>query len=114
MEGFLRPEFINRVDEIVVFNRLNKDNFKAICRIMLGDLQKVLTEKGISFSYGEELVDHLSKKGFSEKYGARNLRRLIQTEVEDKLASIIVANYQNPVTALYATAEKGEVTVKAL
>ena len=114
LEGFLRPEFINRVDEIVVFNRLNKDNFKAICRIMLGDLQKVLTEKGISFSYGEELVDHLSKKGFSEKYGARNLRRLIQTEVEDKLASIIVANYQNPVTALYATAEKGEVTVKAL
>jgi len=75
-------------------------------------LQKVLTDKGILFSYSDELVDHLAEKGYSEKYGARNLRRLIQTEVEDKLASIIVASYQDPVTALHATAENGEVVIK--
>ena len=112
LEGFLRPEFINRVDEIVVFNRLTKDNFKAICRIMLGDLQSVLAEKGMSLDYDESLVDYLSEKGFSEKYGARNLRRLIQTDVEDLLATEIVSNYRNPVSKLFVQVEKNKVVVK--
>ncbi len=113
LEGFLRPEFINRVDEIVVFNRLTPDNFKAICRIMLGDLQGVLAEKGMMFDYGEDLVDYLSEKGYSQKYGARNLRRLIQTEVEDKLANVIVASYNDPVTKLTAAVKNGEVVIKS-
>jgi len=90
LEGFLRPEFINRVDDIVVFNRLTKENFAAICRIMLGDLQSILSEKGITLTYTDTAVQYLVDKGFSEKYGARNLRRLIQTDIEDRLAAMIV------------------------
>ncbi len=112
LESFLRPEFINRVDEIVVFNRLGRDNFKAICRIMLGDLQVVLAEKGMMFDYSENLVEYLSEKGYSDKYGARNLRRLIQSEVEDKLANVIVASYQDPVEKLFADVKNGEVIIK--
>ncbi len=112
LEGFLRPEFINRVDEIIVFNRLGRDNFKAICRIMLGELQKVLLEKGIEFNYSDSLVELLSDKGYSDKYGARNLRRLIQSEVEDLLANVIVASYNNPVTKLFADVQDGKVVVE--
>ncbi len=111
LEGFLRPEFINRVDEIVVFNRLNTENFKAITKIMLGDLVTVLAEKAIAFEYGESLVDYLAEKGYSEKYGARNLRRLIQTEVEDKLAEVIVNSFRDSVSKLYADVKDGGVVV---
>ncbi len=112
LEAFLRPEFINRVDEIVVFNRLTRDNFTKICRIMLGDLQTVLAEKGMMFDYSDALADYLSEKGYSEKYGARNLRRLIQTEVEDELANEIVASYQEPVTKIFADVKDGKVIIK--
>ncbi|MBO5870107.1 MAG: ATP-dependent Clp protease ATP-binding subunit [Clostridia bacterium] len=111
LETFLRPEFINRVDEIVVFNRLTPDNFTKICRIMLGDLQSVLAEKGMMFDYSDALADYLSEKGYSEKYGARNLRRLIQTEVEDILANEIVANYSTPVSKIFADVKDGKVVV---
>ncbi|MBQ0109298.1 MAG: ATP-dependent Clp protease ATP-binding subunit, partial [Clostridiales bacterium] len=113
LEGFLRPEFINRVDEIVVFNRLGKDNFKAICKIMLGDLAGVLAEKGIGFEYTEELAELLSEKGYSDKYGARNLRRLIQTEIEDPAANEIVKSYGEPIRRIFADAKDGKTIVKA-
>ncbi len=112
LEGFLRPEFINRVDEIVVFNRLSRDNFKAICRIMLSDLQGVLAEKGMSFDYDDSLVEYLSDKGYSDKYGARNLRRLIQSEVEDLLANVIIASYNSPAEKLFACVREGKVIVE--
>ncbi len=109
LEGFLRPEFINRVDEIIVFNRLTRDNFRAICRIMLGDLAGVLAEKGITFEYGEDTVEYIAEKGFSEKYGARNLRRLIQTELEDPIASKIVASYRDGVTKVRTRVSEGNI-----
>jgi ATP-dependent Clp protease ATP-binding subunit ClpB len=112
LEEFLRPEFINRVDEIVVFNRLSRDNFKEICKIMLSDLESVLEEKGISFSFTDSLVEYLSDKGFSEKYGARNLRRIIQTDVEDLIANEIVANYKTPFKKVSVDAKDGKVVVK--
>lgn len=112
LEGFLRPEFINRVDEIIVFNRLTKDNFRAICRIMLGDLAGVLAEKGITFEYGEDTVEYITEKGFSEKYGARNLRRLIQTELEDPIASKIVASYRDGVTKVRARVSDGKEVIE--
>ena len=112
LESFLRPEFINRVDEIVVFNRLTRDNFTAICRIMLGDLQEVLAEKGMTLEYTEALVEYLADKGYSEKYGARNLRRLIQTDVEDELANEIVASYREPITRIFADAADQRVIIK--
>ncbi|MBO5914430.1 MAG: ATP-dependent Clp protease ATP-binding subunit [Clostridia bacterium] len=111
LEQFLRPEFINRVDEIVVFNRLNRENFAVICRIMLGDLIDVLAEKGIKLEYSEEVVTYLSEKGYSEKYGARNLRRLIQSDIEDELASVIVSNYRDPISHVLVGAENGRIVI---
>ena len=111
LEQFLRPEFINRVDEIVVFNRLNRENFAVICRIMLGDLIDVLAEKGIKLEYSEEVVTYLAEKGYSEKYGARNLRRLIQSDIEDELASVIVSNYRDPISHVLVGAENGRIVI---
>ena len=114
LEAFLRPEFLNRVDEIVVFNRLTREHFGAICRIMLGELADVLAEKGISFSWSDGVIDWLSDKGFSEQYGARNLRRLIQTELEDAIASELVARYRETVSAVHAEIQDGRPVLSVL
>ncbi len=114
LERFLRPEFINRVDDIVVFNRLSEDNIHTICGIMLADLRKVLADKDISFVWDDKAVAALCAKGFSDKYGARNLRRVIQTEIEDTLASIIIENYKTPITGASVTAENGELKIDCI
>ena len=95
----------------MVFNRLTRGNFDAICRIMLGDLVSVLAEKGMSLEYTDALVEYLSEKGYSEKYGARNLRRLIQSDVEDELASVIVANYREPISRIFVDSADGKVII---
>lgn len=112
LENFLRPEFINRIDEVVVFNRLTKQNFSFISKIMLGDLQNVLNEKGITLEYDDKLVEYLVEKGFSEKYGARNLRRLIQTDIEDQVAAKIIENYTAPIKSVFITIDKGAIDIK--
>ena len=114
LESFLRPEFINRVDEIVYFNRLSEEDFKAIARIMLGELVDTLSEKGITFTYDESLLDYLVRKSYSQTYGARNLRRLIQKELEDAIASRIIDSYQSPITQLKASATEESVSLLAL
>ena len=114
LEAFLRPEFLNRVDEIVVFNRLTRQHFSAICAIMLGELKQVLAEKDVSFTWTEGVVDHLADKGFSEKYGARNLRRLIQRDLEDLIALELVTRYQETVTAIAADADEKGITLQVL
>ncbi|NLN55728.1 MAG: ATP-dependent Clp protease ATP-binding subunit [Clostridiales bacterium] len=100
LEGFLRPEFINRVDDIIVFNRLTKENFVDIAMIMLNDLAKVLFDKGIKLTFTREEARLIAEKGYSEKYGARNLRRLIQTDIEDVAAAKIIDSYTNPVSEI--------------
>jgi len=102
LNDFLRPEFINRVDEIVYFNQLTEENFKSIAVIMLRELQGALADKGISFLWEDSLLDYLVKKSYSATYGARNLRRLIQKELEDAIAARLIASYRNPVTHLKA------------
>ena len=114
LEAFLRPEFINRVDEIVVFNRLTREHFTAICSIMLGELEEVLAEKDIRFTWTEEVTSLLADKGFSEKYGARNLRRLIQTELEDAIASQLVSRYDQALSAVGVSVENGEIKVQVI
>jgi len=114
LEQFLRPEFINRVDDIVVFNRLDKTHFASICRIMLGDLEKVLNEKDITLSYDEKAVDMLVEKGYSDKYGARNLRRLIQTEVEDALATALIENTANTIKAVSLSADENGMVITTI
>ncbi len=114
LEGFLRPEFINRVDEIVYFNRLSEENFKAIAKIMLTELRDNLSEKGITFSWDEALLDYLTRKSYSMTYGARNLRRLIQKDLEDAIATKIIDSYLHPLSQIRATAEGDTVTLLTL
>jgi len=91
LSEFLRPEFLNRVDEIVIFRQLSESDFEGIAKIMLGDLYKALAQKQIEMSYEPEVLSYLVKKSYSKKYGARNLRRVIQKEVEDELSNRIVS-----------------------
>ena len=91
LEDFLRPEFINRVDEIITFNPLSEENFKSIADIMLSDLATVLDKKGIESEFTPAAREYIAKKSYSVKFGARNMRRLIQSEIEDKIAELIVA-----------------------
>ena len=114
LREFLRPEFINRVDEIVYFHQLTEENFAAIARIMLDELQASLKEKGYSFSYDDALVSHLVHSSYSAPYGARNLRRCIQKELEDPMAARIIDSFEHPITQLRATAEDGKVRLDTL
>ncbi len=90
LQDFLRPEFINRVDEIVYFNHLSEENIRSIAALMLGDLKTAMAERGMALSWDEDVIAHLAKKGYSAVYGARNLQRLIQKDVEDAIATEIV------------------------
>ena len=114
LQEFLRPEFINRVDEIVYFNQLTEDNFKAIAALMLQELQDSLAEKGIVFTWQDSLLDYLVKKSYSAAYGARNLRRLIQKELEDAIASRIIDSWQHPVARLDAASDGEQLVLSAL
>ena len=114
LRDFLRPEFLNRVDEIVCFNHLTKENFSGIARIMLDELKTSLSEKGFAFRYDDALVDYLVDKSYSLTYGARNLRRLIQKELEDPMASRIIDNFEHPITQISATARDGVVQLYTL
>ncbi|MCI7637723.1 MAG: ATP-dependent Clp protease ATP-binding subunit [Oscillibacter sp.] len=111
---FLRPEFLNRVDEVICFNRLDEKNFAGIARIMLDELQKSLEDKGLHFTWDEDVEDYLVKKSYSETYGARNLRRTIQKELEDVMAAQIIDSYEHPVTQIHASMEDGKLVVRSL
>ncbi len=111
LSDIMRPEFINRIDEVISFNQLSREDFVSICHIMLGDLKKALERGGIAFTWDETLPDYLADKGYSIKYGARNLRRLIEKQVEDKVAMMIISAYENPITAVTATVADGEVVL---
>ncbi len=109
---FLRPEFINRVDEIVCFNRLSEDNFRAIADIMLGELRDALDARGVQFSWDESVKDFLVKKSYSVAYGARNLRRTIQTDLEDPIAERIIRSYMEPLHTVKAACEDGKIVLE--
>ncbi|MCI9443801.1 MAG: ATP-dependent Clp protease ATP-binding subunit [Oscillospiraceae bacterium] len=114
LQQFLRPEFINRVDEIVCFNKLSEEDFQPIACLMLDELKASMKEKGLTLTYSSELVKYLVSKSYSATYGARNLRRTIQKEVEDALALEIINSYDNPVSQIAITAEEEKVVIHAL
>lgn len=113
LSSFLRPEFINRVDEIVVFKSLTRENFKSIARIMLNDLGGVLAEKGISFEYTDEVAALVAEKSYSVKYGARNMRRFIQREIEDRLAEIMISDYDRKISRVTVAVAEGKFEISA-
>ena len=114
LQEIMRPEFINRVDGVITFNRLSRENFKAIAKIMLNELVSSLGDKGITFTYDDSLTDFLVEKSYSMTYGARNLRRTIQKELEDPMATEIIDSYEHPVSRIHATAENGAIRLDAL
>ena len=114
LQDFLRPEFINRVDEIVYFHQLTEDNFKDIAALMLRELKDSLAEKHITLTWDESLLSYLVKKSYSAAYGARNLRRCIQKELEDVIAQRIIDSWQNPVTHLNVLADEDKIQLISL
>ena len=114
LQEFLRPEFLNRVDEVVYFHQLTEENFRAIAALMLGELRDSLAEKGLTLAWEDSLLDYLVKKSYSAVYGARNLRRLIQKELEDAIAARIIDSWEHPVTQLHASADGEELCLTAL
>ena len=114
LRGFLRPEFINRVDEIITFNHLTEENFLGIADIMLDELKHSLANRGLTLSWGDSLRQLLVKKAYSVTYGARNLRRTIQKELEDPISEAIIDSFENPISAIevYVADEKICVTAQ--
>ena len=112
LNEFLRPEFINRVDEVICFNQLTETNFRAIAELMLGELRENMERKNIALIWDDGLVDHLVREGYSVTYGARNLRRLIQKQVEDQIAEGIIARRGESSSQIMLSAENGKVEVR--
>ena len=114
LSAFLRPEFINRVDEIITFRSLDKMDFGKIAGIMIGELSAVLSEKDIKLTYTDEALALIAEKSFSSKFGARNMRRFIQTNIEDKLAELIIADYKQTFTQAYIGVKDGELNIACM
>ena len=100
LQEFLRPEFINRVDEIITFNHLTQDNFLGIADIMLAELKNSLAGRGVELTWDESIRAHLVKKAYSVTYGARNLRRTIQRELEDPISEAIIDSFESPISSI--------------
>ncbi|MBR6596264.1 MAG: ATP-dependent Clp protease ATP-binding subunit [Oscillospiraceae bacterium] len=109
LRGFLRPEFINRVDEIITFNHLSEENFLGIADIMLSELKESLAARGLTLSWNEDVRQLLVKKAYSVTYGARNLRRTIQKELEDPISEAIIDSFEKPISSIEVTVENDAV-----
>ena len=114
LNDFLRPEFINRVDEIIYFHRLTEENIRAIASLMLEDLRTAMAERGTALTWDERVIAYLAEKGYSATYGARNLQRLIQKDIEDAIATEIIDNRKGAASAVSLTVSDGKITVYAL
>jgi len=108
LSAFLRPEFINRVDEIITFRSLTEKDFEQIAVIMLGELQKALAEKNIRFVYSQPALQYIAKNSYSHKFGARNMRRFIRSHVEDLIAEEIVSDYTRSISGISLKYSKKE------
>ena len=113
LEDIMRPEFLNRIDEIIAFNQLTEADFRCISVIMLDELRDNLADKDIRLTWDDSLLDWLVEKSFSLKFGARNLRRLIEKEVENPLATAIVTGEQ-PLKGAYLRAEDGKLIIDTI
>ena len=112
LSEFLRPEFINRVDEIITFNHLTEENFLGIADIMLSELKQSLQARGLDISWDDELRHYLVKKAFSTVYGARNLRRTIQRDLEDPISEKIIDSFEKPISAIRIRVENEQITLE--
>ena len=114
LASFLRPEFINRIDEIITFNRLTKDDFAKIAKITLEKIASHMNEKGTRLTYSDEVLRFIAEKSFSDKYGARNMRRFIERHVEDKIASLIIDNSGSNLLGIHITIKDEEIFTSSI
>lgn len=114
LREFLRPEFLGRIDEIVVFNPLTEENFAGIAGLMLDEMKSPLEEKHISLRYTDEALKTIAHKAYGQKLGARDIRRVIRNEVEDKIAELLIDKGEGAVSAVAISADNGEIKVDAL
>ena len=114
LNDFLRPEFINRVDEIIYFHRLTEENIRAIASLMLEDLRTAMAERGTALTWDESVIAYLAEKGYSAVYGARNLQRLIQKDIEDAIATEIIDHRKGAASSVALTVKNEKITVLAL
>lgn len=114
LRDFLRPEFLGRIDEIVVFNPLTEENFAGIAGLMLDEMKSPLEEKHISLRYTDEALKTIAHKAYGQKLGARDIRRVIRNEVEDKIAELLIDKGEGAVSAVAISADNGEIRVDAL
>ena len=112
LSEFLRPEFINRVDEIITFNHLTEENFLGIADIMLTELKQSLQARGLDISWDDELRHYLVRNAFSTVYGARNLRRTIQRDLEDPISEKIIDSFEKPISAICIRVENEQITLE--
>jgi ATP-dependent Clp protease ATP-binding subunit ClpB len=114
LSAFLRPEFLNRVDEVVTFRSLDREDFTRIVRIMLGELAEALAEKALTLRYTDEAAALIAEKSYSVKFGARNMRRYIQRHVEDAIAEAVIADYTHQLSQILIHTEDGEIKVSCM
>ncbi len=114
LSDFLRPEFINRIDEIITFRHLDKNDFGRIADIMLHKLRDHLMDSGIKLFYDDSVIAFIAENSYSEKYGARNMRRFIETHVEDKLAELIIGGYESEISGISLTVKNDEISVDSI
>ncbi len=114
LSAFLRPEFLNRVDSIITFRHLSREDFVSIASIQMKKLADAVAERGVSLTVTQEALALIAEKSYSEKYGARNMRRYIQKEVEDRLAELMIAHYSEPLSHASVTAKDGKIEILCL
>jgi ATP-dependent Clp protease ATP-binding subunit ClpA len=114
LRDFLRPEFLGRVDEVVVFNQLTEENYASIARLMLDEMRAPLAEQGIVLRYSDEALRLIAHKAYGHKLGARDIRRVIRSEVEDKIAEVMISGGEGAVSAVAVGAEGDELKIDSI
>ncbi len=113
LSDFLRPEFLSRIDEVVVFNPLTLENYEQISALMLDEMKEPLAEKGIALKYSKKALGIIASKAFGKKFGARDIRKVIRTDIEDKIAEMLISNADKPIAVIKIGEKKGELEVEA-
>ena len=114
LSDFLRPEFLSRIDEVIVFNPLTIEDFEQIAALMLDEMKEPLAEKGITLKYTKKALTAIANKAFGKKFGARDIRKIIRTDIEDKIAELIIESAENPFAVIKIGEKKGELEITTM
>ena len=114
LSAFLRPEFINRIDEIVTFSSLTEKDFEAIAKLMTGKVADHMAEKGIRVTFDDAVLAKIAKESYSEKFGARNMRRYIEKNIEDLLAGAVISHYESRLIGVHFSVKDDKIVIDCI